>query len=111
MQLLVRQCPAPNYHSVLPSTARLDSLRLFALGDEELLLRDIERYKQRQQAPVQQGRSRDRNIIGPQPSQSGANTVKDALDKVSIARLALMSCASKGCHSLYGQYVSSSCRC
>ena len=65
------------------------------LDDEELLLRDIERYKQRQQAPISQGRSGDQDLNGPQPSQSGGNAVKDVLDKVSIARLALKIYASK----------------
>ena len=104
-QLLVRQCPALSELSVLPSTARLDGQSLLVLDDEELLLRDIERYKQRQQAPISQGRSGDQDLNGSQLSQSGGNAVKDVLDKVSIARLALMSCACKACHSPYAHKV------
>ena len=101
----MRQCPALSELLVLPSTARLDGQSLLVLDDEELLLRDIERYKQRQQAPISQGRSGDQDLNGSQLSQSGGNAVKDVLDKVSIARLALMSCACKACHSLYAHKV------
>ena len=104
----MRQYPDFSSYFVLPSTARLDGQSLLVLDDEELLLRDIERYKQRQQVPSAQGRSGDQDINGPQPSQSGGNAVKDVLDKVSIARLALKPCACRGCHA---RKVSFPCRC
>ncbi|CAK0785860.1 hypothetical protein CVIRNUC_009072 [Coccomyxa viridis] len=84
----------PHTHYIYsPNSCRWRTLQLrrategksAAADDEELLLRDIERYKQRQQAPISQGRSGDQDLNGPQPSQSGGNAVKDVLDKVLIA--------------------------